>query len=243
MSMFHPDAVMARLFVVGMLVGAVMLTLPAGLQASGVVHVPGLVGSHEVGVTSLQAMRFKTVIRQRYDFSCGSAALATLLTYHYGRPVSEQDTFNAMFEMGDQERIRMQGFSMLDMKRYLQTRQGLGSDGFRLPLEKLDELGVPAIALVDIDGYRHFVVIKGIRDGRVLLGDPALGVRDYSVAGFKDIWSNDILFLIRDEVSRGREHFNAPVAWDALTKPPYGTALARDGLSNFILSLPRASDW
>lgn len=226
-----------------MLVGGGVLTWPMGLQASGVVHVPGLVGSHPVSVTSLQGMRFKTVVRQRYDFSCGSAALATLLTYHYGRPVSEQDTFNAMFEMGDQERIRQQGFSMLDMKRYLQTRQGLGSDGFRLPLEKLEELGVPAIALVNIDGYRHFVVIKGIRDERVLLGDPALGIRDYSKAGFKEIWSNDILFLIRDEVSRGREQFNAPVSWEALTKPPYGTALARDGLSNFLLSLPRASDW
>ncbi|WP_412852315.1 C39 family peptidase [Ectothiorhodospira shaposhnikovii] len=234
-----------RFFVRGLIpaLGGLALLVSAQAGVAGSVHVPGVIGSHDVAVTSLQGMRFRTVIPQRYDFSCGSAALATLLTYHYGRPTAERDAFDAMYQMGDQERIRAEGFSMLDMKRYLQTREGLASDGFRLPLETLTELGVPAIALVTIDGYRHFVVIKGIQDGRVLVGDPALGMRDYTKAGFQEIWSNDILFLIRDQVTQGRQHFNSPVGWEALTKPPYGTALARDGLSSFLLALPRPSDW
>ncbi|RYF14189.1 MAG: peptidase C39, partial [Oxalobacteraceae bacterium] len=37
-------------------------------------------------VTSLIGRRFETVVRQQYDFSCGSAALATLLRYHYDDP-------------------------------------------------------------------------------------------------------------------------------------------------------------
>src|SRR3546814_13412897 len=59
---------------------------------------------------------FRSVIRQRYDFSCGSAALATLLTYHYGAPTSEAMPFRAMWEKGDREAIRKVGFSMLDMR-------------------------------------------------------------------------------------------------------------------------------
>lgn len=222
--------------------GALALAMPHTGLTSGMVHIPGAMGTHEMSVTSLQGMRFKRVVRQQYDFSCGSAALATVLTYHYGRPTRERETFDLMYEMGDQARIRQQGFSMLDMKRYLAT-QGLASDGFRIPLEKLEELGIPAIALVDIEGYRHFVVVKGIKGDRVLVGDPALGVKDYSRAEFEDIRSNDILFLIRDRLDLGREYFNAPVTWEALTTPPYGTALARDGLADFLLALPRHSDW
>lgn len=232
----------SRVFTVAITWGALALVMPQIGQGSGMVHIPGAMGTHEMSVTSLQGMRFKTVVRQRYDFSCGSAALATLLTYHYDRSTGERETFDTMYEMGDQARIREQGFSMLDMKRYLGT-QGIASDGFRIPLEKLEELGIPAIALVDIEGYRHFVVVKGIRRDRVLVGDPALGVKDYGRTEFEAIRSNDILFLIRDRLDLGREHFNAPVSWEALTTPPYGTALARDGLADFLLALPRHSDW
>lgn len=212
------------------------------VQASGLVQVPGILGSHPVAVTSLRDMRFKTVIPQQYDFSCGSAALATLLTHHYGLPTTEREAFDVMYARGDQEQIRAQGFSMLDMKRYL-AEVGLRSDGFRLPLEKLEELRVPAIALVEIEGYRHFVVIKGIREEGILVGDPALGVKAYSRAEFLHIWSNDILFLIRDRLQTARAHFNNPVSWQALAEPPYGTALAREGLGTFLLALPRPSDW
>lgn len=31
------------------------------------------------------------------------------------------------------------------------------------------------IVLLDIDGFRHFVLIKGISDSEVLVGDPARG--------------------------------------------------------------------
>ena len=38
-------------------------------------------------VRSLLEIRRENVIVQRWDVSCGAAALATLLTYHHGRPV------------------------------------------------------------------------------------------------------------------------------------------------------------
>ncbi|WP_204283799.1 C39 family peptidase, partial [Klebsiella pneumoniae] len=65
---------------------------------------------------------FRTVVRQQYDYSCGSAAVATLLRYHYGRPTVESDVFSAMWRSGDQAQIKRAGFSMLDMKRYLDSQ-------------------------------------------------------------------------------------------------------------------------
>ena len=56
-----------------------------------------------VSVVSYRDIPFRTVVRQRYDFSCGSAALATLLRYHYDREVGEEQIFRAMYAAGDQD--------------------------------------------------------------------------------------------------------------------------------------------
>ena len=61
--------------------------------------------------------------RKNTTSSCGSASVATLLTYHYDHPIDEQTVFTGMWQAGDQERIQTDGFSMLDMKQYL---AGLG---------------------------------------------------------------------------------------------------------------------
>ena len=44
---------------------------------------------YSVKVMTFRDIPFRTVIRQQYDYSCGSASLATLLHFHYGRPVGE----------------------------------------------------------------------------------------------------------------------------------------------------------
>ncbi|MEN3296000.1 MAG: uncharacterized protein V7642_5253, partial [Burkholderiales bacterium] len=138
---------------------------------------------YRIALTSLKELRFKAIMKQQYDFSCGSAALATLLTYHYGYPINEQAVFEEMYRRGDQRRIRKEGFSLLDMKYFLHVR-GFQADGFQLPLEKLEGARLPAIVLLADNGYRHFVVVKGMRDGRVLIGDPSTGTRAMTRATF-----------------------------------------------------------
>lgn len=209
---------------------------------AGPVSIPGAIGTLQMQVSDMQAMRFRNVVRQRYDFSCGSAVIATLLSYHYELPTTEAEAFSGMYELGDQERIQREGFSMLDMKRYL-AGIGLRADGFRIPMGMLAELGVPAIALVEIRGYRHFVVIKGLQDGHVLVGDPALGIARYSMAAFEALRSNDILFLVRDRVESARTSFNSQAAWAAIVDAPYEVAMPQQSLATFTLALPRPSDW
>ena len=116
-----------------------------------------------VNVKSMADRKFQRVVSQQYDFSCGSAALATLLTYHYDRDTTEVDAFQNMWAVGDQARIRELGFSLLEMKKYLESIN-LKADGFQVSLDRIQEIGVPGIALIEVRGYRHFVVIKGITD-------------------------------------------------------------------------------
>lgn len=180
---------------------------------------------------------FSATVRQQFDFSCGSAAVATLLTHHYGQPVSESAVFQAMYASGDQAKIRREGFSLLDMKRYLASR-GYQADGLQVPLDKLADAGVPAIALINDHGYRHFVVVKGRRGERVVLGDPALGTRIVSLTQFEDSRVVDIYFVIRNH--RGDAQFNGDRDWAARLPAPIALGVGRESVATMTLVIPGA---
>jgi len=182
-------------------------------------------GGFAARVTSVKEARFTSTVRQQYDFSCGSAAVATLLTHHYGVAVSEREVFAQMFEHGDQAKIRQHGFSMLDMKKYLETR-GFQADGFEQPLEKLEQENLPAIVLLSERGYRHFVVVKGIARGRVLVGDPAMGTRSISLDRFSHLWANHLLFVVHNKREMAR--FNLASDWHVAPAAPLFQAIDRD---------------
>lgn len=178
-------------------------------------------GDFSAPVQSVEERKFATVIRQRYDFSCGSAALATLLHYHYNDPSTEAAVFRGMWDKGDRPQIRKLGFSLLDMKRYLDA-QGLKADGFKVSLDQVAQAGVPGIALVTLKGYRHFVVVKGVANGEVLVGDPSTGLQTVPAASFVKSW-NGIYFIINSNPERGRTSFNAPTQWAQYTRAPLGS--------------------
>ena len=209
------------------------MTLTAVAQAD-TLDISGMgFGAYAVKVTSLKEARFKATLRQQYDFSCGSAALATLLTHHYGQAMTEQVIFEEMFAGGNQEKIRKEGFSLLDMKNFLK-KQGYEADGFELPLNTLMASGLPAIVLVSDKGYQHFVVIKGIQEGRILLGDPSGGARAMSIAAFEAIWSNKVLFVIHNQRTIAR--FNQVADWQTNPKAPMRNGFNLEGLSFMALT-------
>jgi uncharacterized protein len=188
---------------------------------AGQIYLNGLAlgaGAATVQVQSFQARKFSTTVHQEYDFSCGSAALATLITFTYHRPTTESAVFASMFENGDQPAIRQYGFSLLDMKNYL-ARIGLPSGGFRAPLSKLVDVQIPAIVLINEHGYRHFVVMRGVRDGKVLLADPAVGLRTESIPEFQKEWSG-IFFIILKHVKLAQAGFNGDQDWNGQPGSP-----------------------
>jgi predicted double-glycine peptidase len=220
-----------RRFLPGALLAAAFGVVGVANATAVDVRVPNS-GGYQVRVTSLKEARFKTTVPQKYDFSCGSAATATLLTFQYGHPVSEAEVFQRMYALGDQKRIRAEGFSLLDMQRYLSS-QGYQADGFELPLDKLLEEGLPAIVLLNDRGYRHFVVVKGLKGGRVLVGDPAKGTRAMSRERFDRLWDNRVLFVVHNR--REIAQFNQPRDWRTAPPAPMESGIQRQGLQNVVL--------
>lgn len=168
-------------------------------------------------VLSLREVRQQRVVMQRWDLSCGSAALSTVLTYDHGDPVSEALVVTAILRRGDPVRVRARGgFSLLDLKRFADGR-GYQSNGYaRVTIKQLVKLA-PAIVPTVIGGYPHFVVFRGVREGRVLLADPAYGNRTMSVEQFEATWPNRIAFIIR---KRGASAATPRVEQDPLVVPP-----------------------
>ena len=160
-------------------------------------------GSYRLPVISLKQSRVAGAVLHQFDFSCGLAAVATLLNHHYGVPVTEQTVMQEMYAVGDQPKIQKEGFSLLDMMHYL---AGLvfTADSFKQPLDKLIEARVAAVALVNEAGYHHFIVIEGLDATRVLVGEPAKGIRAMSRAQFDSIWIDCLLFVIHNRIGQAR---------------------------------------
>ena len=154
-------------------------------------------GAQQDPVRSLREIRQEKVVIQQWDTSCGAAALATLLRYQHGLPVSEKQIAEAMLRRSDPLKVKTRGgFSLLDLKRYA-DRQGLEGIGYlKLGLDDLVEMA-PILVPVVVRGYPHFVVVRGIARDDVLIADPAFGNRTMDVRSFEKAWAGNIGFIVR----------------------------------------------
>ena len=167
--------------------------------------------SVDVPVISWRDMPFQTVKKQALDYSCGSAALSTLLTYVYGNKTAEGAVFKAMFDSGDQKKIQREGFSLLDMSNYLNSR-GYKSTGYKVGLESVEKNKIPFIALINDAGYNHFVVVKSVKGPYVLVGDPNKGNVIHPRKSFETMW-NGIALVVTNNARKARSVFDNEREW------------------------------
>jgi predicted double-glycine peptidase len=198
---------MIRVFQQTRAVAALLCAMPAFVLTGGCTSAPdgeptpiwlGAVNTGSptlaVSVASWKDRKFENLIRQRTDFSCGAATLATIFNYAFGRKTTEQQVLVNMLRVADPDIVRQKGFSLLDMKTYAQS-VGYQAEGYRVDYATLQKLEVPSIALLDIRGYKHFVVIRRAWDDRVAIGDPAIGNMTMTRPRFEQSW-NGILFVV-----------------------------------------------
>lgn len=183
-----------------LLISLLLLVLTSGwatVSAAGI-RMGNILPTGEVyhaNITSMREARYLNIVQQRTDFSCGAAALATLLRYAYGMQVDEQTVLAGMLVKSNPVVVQKQGFSLLDLKNYVQ-QLGMRARGYRVSEQRLRSLRVPAIVLIDTKGYKHFVVLKRVLGDRVYLADPALGNKIMTLEKFKKAWPSRALFIV-----------------------------------------------
>lgn len=186
-----------------------MKRLPFALLLSTAWLAPACVGAADIGfsgvlpngavhthaVESMQERRFRNLVRQQTDYSCGAAALATLLRHAYHLDADEETVIHGMLALADEALVAQRGFSLLDIKRYVEAL-GMRGRGYRINEERLRSLRVPGIVLMDVRGFRHFVVLKRVSGDHVEVGDPILGNRSVPFGEFLESWPSRAVFIV-----------------------------------------------
>jgi uncharacterized protein len=148
-------------------------------------------------VRSLLEIRQEGVVVQKWETSCAAAALATVLTFSQNDPVSEKLVAQGMLRSTDPIKVKVRGgFSLLDMKRFVETRGFKGAAYKSLSMDDLLTLQSPIVP-IDFHGNPHFVVVRGLNTaGEVHLADPAFGNHAMSKEAFQAIWKEGIGFVV-----------------------------------------------
>jgi predicted double-glycine peptidase len=94
----------------------------------------------------------------------------------------------------------------------------------------LPKLKIPVIVLLNTRGYKHFVVLKGIKDGRAYLADPALGNRSVPAKEFVESWDG-VAFVVFKKTDK-----EVALPLDTALKAPVSTVIGLKelGITNYI---------
>lgn len=197
---------------IGLVIGlASSLISPAPLFAQNSGGAAGVPGSKNI--RSLKEIRGEAVTRQRWDISCGAAALSTVLTYDYNDPTPESAIVVWILHRVDAARVRERGgFSLLDLKHFA-TARGYHAEGYSgMTMEDLLHEKGSKIVPLHFKTVDHFVVVKEIVDGHVLMADPAFGNVTMRVDRFQELWKSGIAFVVHPPDERMAEQRTYSIA-------------------------------
>lgn len=149
-------------------------------------------------VTSWREMRDENVVKQAYDYSCGSGALATLINILFDESVDEEEIINLIVEDksdADFEEIKKRGYPLADLRMAAEKMGYTKTVILKLHPSQLYKLKQPVLIYFEPDGERHFAVFKYIKGDRVYLADPARGNIRLSVKIFRMEWDGIVMSI------------------------------------------------
>ncbi len=156
---------------------------------------------NEAGVAirplSYLALRYEATIPQAFDYTCGAASVATILTYYLHRPTTEAEVIGALRKRYSIEEIakrRETGFSFDDLI-FAANQLGYSAEGAHVVSSELRKLVGPVIVHLDKGKFQHFAVLRLVGDNVYYLSDPVVGQVAMSTAEFDNEFSGSILAI------------------------------------------------
>ena len=164
-------------------------------------------------LASWNGLKWENIIPQKYDYSCGTASLATLVSGYFGDLVLESMMLEALVASLSREEVDdriKNGFSLLDLKRAA-SLFGYEVTGVKLRPEAVFQLKGPIIVILRESKWEHFVVLKGVHGDRAFLADPARGNMRLPLTAFYAQWDGTALVL-------DKPSFNLPIDYPLALK-------------------------
>jgi predicted double-glycine peptidase len=169
-------------------------------------------------VCSWQQLKRQNVVMQRRDYSCGAAALATLIRYYWGDPVNEETFLKELDKLLTPEEVAdrvKNGLTITDLRRAAVSKGYLATLG-KLPFNKLVESKVPVLLGVTIEGFDHFVVYRGWDGQYVYLADPIQGNIRVHTCDFGKQWQKNAILAVAKKGEKVREVSRLSVRGDEM---------------------------
>ena len=149
-------------------------------------------------VRSWRAIRDNAVVKQQRDYSCGAAAVATLLRYYWNEPISERSVLDSVESVLTPEELQdraQNGLTMTDLRK-ASVKLGYTASIGKLELAKLLEAKVPVVVAVKVRGIDHFVVFRGVVANCAYLADPSRGNVRVPLSVFASQWIENTLLVV-----------------------------------------------
>jgi predicted double-glycine peptidase len=142
-----------------------------------------------------ESLRFAYSTEQGYDSSCGLTTLACLMDRFWGVPADETTLANEFFAdklaMGDLT------VTFAEMARILEAR-GFAWKAYRMNFEQLAAAAIGyAPLIIHYDRPEgHFALVLSLKDGAVIIADPAEGTIALGRGHFESKWSGAVLVAV-----------------------------------------------
>ncbi|MBN2579608.1 MAG: hypothetical protein JXB10_11510 [Pirellulales bacterium] len=143
-------------------------------------------------------LKQRNIVMQSRDYSCGAAALATILRYFWGDAVSEEQVLEAitlnLTPAEFKDRVK-NGLAISDL-RLAAVKMGYASSIGTLSFYDLSKSKVPLVVGIETGGHKHFVVYRGTDCRYVYVADPIRGNIRITVQEFISQWQKKTILAV-----------------------------------------------
>jgi predicted double-glycine peptidase len=167
---------------------------------------------------SYQDLKFQFTVRQQRDFTCGAAALASILKYHYGMPVTEEMIFWIIVNRYKPEELKQKaevGFSFEDLI-FVAEKLGFKSQAAVVAISELEKLNGPVILQMNMKRFDHFSVLRKKTADIAYMSDPLFGQLTLDSKEFKEEFKGAVLAIwpsyISDDYFSGMSVIRDPIS-------------------------------
>jgi uncharacterized protein len=149
-----------------------------------------------------QELKYADIVRQRLDFTCGGAALATMLSHYWGRPTPEEEILNIFRARYPDPKVWQtkikDGFSFDDIA-FATEVLGYEAAGAKVPIDELAAMNAPVIIHMNKGKFQHFVVLTKAHGDVFYIADPIVGKVALERPEFEQQYTGSAMAIWRDQ--------------------------------------------
>ena len=148
-------------------------------------------------------IKYSATVPQHFDFSCGGATIATILTYYWGRPTTEVevlDKLRSRYPGQEWSKLKDNGFSLDDLI-WASNKLGFEAQAAAIAADELEKVSGPIIVHLDVGKFQHFSVMRLRKGGRTYLSDPVEGAKSLSNEEFDRQYTGSALAIWKKSAS------------------------------------------